>query len=166
MIRNPVDVAARVSPQLSALIESRANDPDDDQPVTLAAVRAYFSGLLPLPFKEAESLHHFDVAESILDELDALIEEYGGDVMAINFAKVGASEPLSRVIEAVANDENRENPPTLAAVQEAMATGLVTYLVGAGVLDEDEDDALFAEIQALIKRFGPDALAEDLIRYE
>ncbi len=47
-----------------------------------------------------------------------------------------------------------------------MATGLVTYLVGAGVLDEDEDDSLFAEIQALIKRFGPDALAEDLICYE
>lgn len=166
MIRNPVDVSTRVSPQLSALIESRADDPDDGQPVTLAAVRDYFAGLLPLPFKEAERMHHFDVAESILDELDALIEEYGGDMMAINFSKVGASEPLSRVIEVVVNDENLENPPTLAAVQEAMATGLLTHLVGAGVLDEDEDDSLFAEIQVLIKRFGPDTLAEDLIHYE
>ncbi len=104
MIRNPIDVSSRVSPQLSTLIESLTNDPDEDQPVTLATVRAYFSGLLPLPFKEAEQLHHFDVSESLLDELDALIEEYGGDMMAINFSKVSASEPLSRVIEAVVND--------------------------------------------------------------
>jgi hypothetical protein len=34
------------------------------------------------------------------------------------------------------------------------------------VLDEDEDDALLAEVDSLIERFGPDALAEDLLRYE
>lgn len=166
MVRNPIDAAARVSPQLSALIEGRVNDPDADQPVTLALVRAFMAGLLPLPFREAERLHHFDVSESLLDELDALIEEYGGDVLAINFAKVGASEPLSRVIEAVVNDENRENPPTLAAVREAMATGLLTRLVGEGVLNDDEDDPLLAEIDALIDRVGADALAEGFIRYE
>ncbi len=166
MIRNPIDAAARVSPQLSALIESRVNDPDAEQPITLTVVRHFIASLLPDAFKEAERLHHFDVAESVLDELDALIDEYGGDVLAVNFAKVGASEGLSRVIEAVMNDENRENPPTLATVRDAMTAGLLTRLVGEGVLDDDEDDALPAEIDALIDRFGVDALAEGFIHYE
>jgi len=90
MIRNPIDPAVRVSPQLSALIESRVNDPDVDQPITLAQVRAFMADLLPAPFKEAERLHHFDVAESIPDELNALIEEYGKDALAIDFIRVSA----------------------------------------------------------------------------
>lgn len=166
MIRNPIDVATRVSPQLSALIESRVNDPDAEQPITLAAVRAFLSGLLPGQFSEAERLHHFDAGVSLMDELDALIEEYGGDMLAFNFAQEGASEPLSRVIEAVVNDENRENPPTLWTVREAMLAGLLTRLVGDGVLEDDEDDALLEEMEGLIGRFGGDALAEGFLNYE
>ena len=166
MIRNPVDVAVQVSPQLSALIESLVNAPDAEQPVTLAQVRSFMSDLLPGPFKAAERMHHFDVAESVLDELDALIDEYGREALAIDFSLIGASEPLSRVIEAVVNDENREFPPTLAAVREAMAAGLLTRLVGEGVLEDDEDDPLQAEIEALIGRHGADALAEEFLRYE
>lgn len=166
MIRNPIDPAVLVSPQLSALIESRVNDPDVDQPITLAQVRAFMADLLPAPFKEAERLHHFDVAESIPDELNALIEEYGKDALAIDFIRVSASEPLSRVIEAVMNDENREYPPTLAAVREAMTSGLLTRLVGEGVLEDDEDDSLLVEIEALIDRYGAETLAEGLLRYE
>ncbi|MBZ0092758.1 MAG: hypothetical protein K8F27_11145 [Sulfuricellaceae bacterium] len=166
MIRNPIDVSSHVSPQLSALIESRVNDPDAEQAVTLSEVRAFLAGLLPGPFKAAESFHRFDIDTSILDELDALIEEYGGDRLAVDFVQTGASEPLSRVIEAVVNDENREYPPTLATVRDAMASGLLTRLVGEGVLDEDEDDTLQADIDALIGRFGADALAEGFLRYE
>jgi hypothetical protein len=166
MIRNPIDVAVYVSPQLSAFIERHANDPDVEQPVTLAQVRDYLASLLSDSFKEAEHLHRFDVSDSILDELDALIEEFGASALAVEFSQARASEPLSRVIEAVVNDENRENPPTLGEVQEAMASGLVTSLVGEGVLEEDEDDALGAEIDALIGRFGDDALAEEFLRYE
>ncbi len=64
------------------------------------------------------------------------------------------------------NDENRENPPTLETVKEAIASGLSARLVGDGVLEEDEDDALLAEIEALIRRYGADSLAEDFLRYE
>jgi len=64
------------------------------------------------------------------------------------------------------NDENRENPPTLAVVRQAMTSGLLTRLVGEGVLDDDEDDSLQAEIEALIERYGADALAEGYLRYE
>lgn len=166
MIRNSIDIATRVSPNLSALIESRVNDPDAEQPITLAMVRTFIAGLLPPAFDETEQLHHFDVDASLLDELDALIEEYGETALAIDFAQNTASEPLSRVIDAVINDENRENPPTLETIKEAIASGLPARLVGDGVLEDDEDDALFAEIEALIRRHGTDALAEEFLRYE
>lgn len=166
MIRNPIDVATRVSSNLSALIESRVNDPDAEQPITLEAVRAFIADLLPVAFSETERLHHFDIDASLLDELDALIEEFGGDALAIDFAQNAASEPLSRVIDVVINDENRENPPTLGTVKEAIAAGLTARLVGDGVLEEDEDDALLAEIEMLIRRNGADSLAEEFLRYE
>jgi len=166
MIRNPIDVAVRVTPRLSALIESRVNDPDADEPPTLGVVREFLTGLLPPAYAATERMHHFDVSESLLDELNTLIDEYGTGALAADFVKSVSSEPLSRVIEAVLNDENRENPPTLEAVREALLAGLGARLVGEGVLDEDEDDALMAEIEGLIERFGADALAEDLLRYE
>ena len=128
MIRNSIDVANRVSPNLSALIESQVNDPDAEQPVTLATVRTFISGLLPPSLSETERLHHVDIDASLFDELDALIEEFGETALAIDFAQNIASEPLSRVIEAVMNDENRENPPTLETVKEAIASGPVCQI--------------------------------------
>jgi hypothetical protein len=47
-----------------------------------------------------------------------------------------------------------------------MMAGLGARLVGEGVLDEDEDDALLAELESLIERHGEDTLAEYLLRYE
>jgi len=166
MIRNPIDVASRVSPRLSELLESRVNDPDCEQPVTLSTVRRFLADLLPAEFKEAERMHHFDVSESLLDELDALIEEFGRSALAIDFVQINVSEQLSRVIEAVINDENRENPPTLAVVKDEIVAGLGARLVGEGVLDEDEDDTLMSEIETLIEHFGADTPAEGLLRYE
>lgn len=166
MISNPIDVASRVSPRLSALLRSRVNNPDCEQPITLMAVRRFLADLLPADFKEAERLHHFDIDASLLDELDALVEEFGGSALAVDFVQVNASEQLSRVIESVVNDENREYPPTLAAVKDAIVAGLGARLVGDGVLDEDEDDTLLSEIEALIEHFGADTLAEEFLRYE
>lgn len=166
MIQNPIDIANRVSPRLSALLRSRANDPDGEQPVTLLAARRFLADLLSDDFREAERLHHFDVDISMLDELDAFIEEFGGTALAVDFVQSSASEPLSRAIESVAGDENRENPPTLSAVREAILDGLGARLVGEGVLEEDEDDTLLPEIDALIEHFGENTLAEELLRYE
>ena len=164
MIRNPIDVASRVSPRLSALLGSRVDDPECEQPVTLMAVRRFLADLLPDDFKETEKLHHFDV--DIFDELEALIEEFGGAAPAVDFVQASASESLSRAIEAVVGDENRENPPTLATVRDAILAGLGARLVGDGELEDDEDDTLLAEIDALIEHFGADTLAESLLRYE
>lgn len=166
MVRNPIDVATRVSPNLSALIENRINRSEPGQIVTLETMREFLTGLLSDAFTETEQLHHFDVNESLLDELNALIEEYGEIAAAIDFIQKVASEPLSRVIEAAINQRSLDAPPTLESVREAMISGLTARLVGEGALEEDEDDNLIAEIDALISRYGSDALAEEFIRYE
>ena len=61
MIPNSVDVATRISPNLAALIESRVNDPDSDEPPTLGSVRSFVAGLVPPSLSETEHLHHFDI---------------------------------------------------------------------------------------------------------
>jgi len=166
MIPNPIDVATRVSPRLSALLRSRVDDPETEQPVSLTAVRRFLADLLPADYRETERMHHFDVDSSLLDELDALIEEFDGDALAVDFVQISASEALSRVIEFMVNDENRENPPTLDAVRNAIVDGLGARLVGDGVMEEDEDDTLQSEIEALIEHFGADTPAEEFLRYE
>lgn len=166
MTRHSIDVSSRVSPQLSALLNSRVLNPECEQPVTLIAVRRFLADLLPGDFREAERFHHFDISESLLDELDAFIEEFGGGALAVDFVQASASETLSRAIESVVNNENRENPPTLSEVREALLDGLGARLVGDGALEDDEDDTLLPEIEALIEQFGADALAEEFIRYE
>lgn len=166
MIPNPIDVSSRVSPRLSDLLRSRTENPECEQPVTLIAARRFLAGLLPADYREAERMHHFDLSESMLDELDALIEEFGPSALALDFAQAYASEQLSRAMEWVINDENRENPPTLSVIREALVGGLGARLVGDGVMDEDEDDTLLWEIEALIEHFGGDTLAEDFLRYE
>lgn len=96
MTRNSIDVAGRVSPRLSALFRGGVDNPECEHPVTLMAVRRFLADLLPADFNEAERLHHFDVDASLLDELDALIEEFGATALAVDFAQTSASEPLSR----------------------------------------------------------------------
>lgn len=166
MIRNPIDIATRVSPNLSALIASRMNRSEPGEEITLATIRDFVTGLLSDAFTETEQLHHFDINESLLDELDALIEEFGETTLAIDFVQEMASEPLSRVIDTMINAADLESPVTLEMVKYALISGLSANLVGTGVLDEDEDDVLLAEIESLIGRHGPDALAEMFIRYE
>lgn len=166
MTRNSIDVSSRVSPRLSALLRARINNPESEQPVTLMSVRRFLADLLPADFNEAERLHHIDIEGSLVDELDALIEEFGQTALAIDFAQAAASEQLSRAIEWVNGDENRENPATLGTVREALLAGLGARMVGDGAIDEDEDDTLLSEIESLIEHFGADAIAEDFLRYE
>lgn len=166
MIRNSFDVATRVSPRLAAFIEHCIENEDLPEPVTLFAVRNHLARMLSPEYRESERLHHIDLGDSLLDELDALIDEFGPDAAAADFTTAQASEALSRVIEAMLDDETRENPPTLGALREALAQGLAARLVGEGALEEEESETLMAEVDALIERFGEDALAEEFIRYD
>ncbi|MBI5626074.1 MAG: hypothetical protein HY935_02555 [Nitrosomonadales bacterium] len=166
MIRNPIDIASRVSPELSGLIETIINRLETDEPVTLESVRTFIEDDFPAEFDEAEHLHRFDSVESLVDELDDLIEQFGESAAATDFVYAFASEQLSRVIEEIVSDETRDNPPTLATIREAMENGQVSSMVGDGTLEEDEDDVLMPELDNLISRFGADAPAEDFLRYE
>ncbi len=166
MIRNPIDIATRVSPELSDLIQGIIDKLDTDEPVTLAAVRAFIIHDLPEEIDEAEEMHHFDVSESLVDELDVLIDQFGESAAAADFVYAFASEALSRAIETAMDDENRENPLTLSQVRDALVDGLGGQLVGEGVLEEDETEVLIPEIESLIERYGPDATAEWFLRYE
>lgn len=166
MIRNPIDISSRVSPELSGFIESIISQLDTDEPITLGSIRSFIARELPAEIDENEHMHHFDVAESLVDELDGLIDGFGESAAAADFLSAFAGEALSRVIEAVANDENRENPATLGVVRDALADGLASRLMGDGVLEEDEAEMLMPELDSLIDRFGPDAAAEYFLRYE
>ncbi len=166
MIRNPIDIASRVSPELTSFIETIIDRLQTDEPVTLGAIRAFIRNDMPAEFSEVEELHHFDVKESLVDELDNLIEGFGETAAAIDFTSVIASEPLSRVIEEMINAENREYPATLGEVREALLNGLPSSLVGNGVLEDEDEDNLLPEIDKLIDRYGADAMAEEYLRYE
>jgi hypothetical protein len=166
MIRNPIDIATRVSSELTSLIETIIDQLESDEPLTLGIIRKFITYDIPKEMSEVEEMHHFDVDESVIDEVDELIEEFGESAAAVDFIYAFASEQLTRVIEAVLNDDNRENSPTLETIREAILDGLPGRLVGDGVLEKDEDDQLLPEIDNLIERYGGDALAEEYLRYE
>jgi|WetSurMetagenome_2_1015567.scaffolds.fasta_scaffold277242_2 F0F1-type ATP synthase membrane subunit b/b' len=163
-IRMPIDVATRVSTELSRIIEVLANDPDREEPATLDEVRAMV--------EEGDSsaaeleLMHPQEKTSALAELDSLIEEFGGEMLAGDFVINKASEGLSRIIETAMSDLSMHRRPTLAMVRESMAEGLTARLVGDGTLDPDDEGSLLSEIDGLIDRFGADTMAEDFVRFE
>lgn len=64
-MRLSIDIVARVSPELSAIIEKLSNDPGLEEPVTLAAVRRYVAG-------SGESGER----QTLLGEIDALITQF------------------------------------------------------------------------------------------
>lgn len=164
-IRHSLDVAARVSAELSEIIETLVNDPDREETVTLEEVRGT---LVESGAAEAvqEELLHPQERNSLLAEIDGLIEEYGGEALAIDFVVASASEGLSRVIEAAMDDVSLPDEPTLGAVREAIVNGLTARLIGDGVLDADEDATLLAEIDELVRHYGADAMAETFMRLE
>jgi hypothetical protein len=163
-LRHSIDVASRVSPALSRLID-KLLERETEAPETLGEVRAVLRARGGANVRQAEFLHPQD-EESLLAELDRLIEEFGPEARAQDFVATRASEGLSRVFEAAMNDPALPRYPTLGAVREAMTSGLTARLVGEGALDEDEEVGLLGEIDELIERHGAGAPVEPLIRLE
>lgn len=163
-MRPPIDVATRVSAELSAFIETMVNDPDREEPPKLQDVRV---ALEERGVAEAEEVDmHPQDRTSMLAEIESLIDEYGGDTLAVAFFAAKASESLSRIIEAAMDDASLPEEPTLGAVREAMVSGLTARLVGDGMIDPDEDGTLLEEIDELIRRYGTEQVAETFIRFE
>ncbi|HVC10737.1 MAG TPA: hypothetical protein VNE59_03790 [Burkholderiales bacterium] len=164
-IRHSIDTAARVSRELSALLEALVNDPDREPPQSLGEARATVLEHSTPATRQTEFLHPQD-GDSLLVELDALIEEYGGDAPPSDFIANKASEALSRVIEAAMGDAGLPDEPTLGIVRAAMLGGLTARMTGGGTLDEEDEGPLIEEIDDLIERYGEDADAETFIRFE
>lgn len=155
----PEDVYENTSDDLSRVIAAVLDDEEIAQPATLDAVREAILAkvkTVTLPLNRFSS----DDWEQLHEEIDALIEEYGGDALAVRFMRPWASEPLQRLIEA-GLDEFGE--PTLGVLLEAAERGLLADLIGQGEIDDDEAQTTIAELQTLIERHGQDALAEDFL---
>jgi hypothetical protein len=165
-IRASFDAATRVTPELSAFIEKLVNDPDREEPPTLETVRSVLRRRSSGELWKEELLHPQE-KDSLIKELDGLIEEYGGEALAIDFVAARASEALSRLIEAAMAQGTPGRRATLGSVRDAMVGGLTARLIGDGAIEMDEDNGvLLAEIEELIGRFGKHALAEMFVRFE
>jgi hypothetical protein len=163
-VKHSIDVETRVTAELSRFIENLANDPDREQPPTLNDVR---NALCARSFEQAEAAEmHPQERDSAVIELDDLIDEYGADVLAVNFIAARASEDLSRIIEAASGGRKVAGQLTLGAVREAMLHGLTARLAGDGVIESEQDQTLLAEIDALIERYGRHSIAETFTRFE
>ncbi len=160
-----IDVATRASPELCTVIETIVNDPDPEVPPTLEDVRCAVRAMLDVADRRDEAMHPQE-RTSVLREIDDLIDEFGGEAMAVDFLAVKASEELSRIIEVAMENPLVRHEPVLGAVRDAMANGLMARLVGDGTIEPDQDQTLLAEIDSLVERHGPDALAEDFVRFE
>ena len=162
----PIDTASRVSEEMSSLLESLVNNPDLDLPVTLGVVRNKLKLTLAGLGVEPDR-HAFGNEQSLYAEIEALIEEYGEDAPAIDFLAVKASDALSDLIEALLDDfEDEDVAATLGRLREAIVDGLAARLAGDGVIGEDEEQTLLAEVDALIERYGEDTLAEDVLGFD
>lgn len=162
----PIDVRSRVSESMSELMEMLGNDPDIDVPVTLGMIRNQLKFTLASMDITADR-HDFGNEQSLYAEIEALIEEFGEEVPAMDFAAVKASEPLSDLIEALLDyAEDEDVVATLGRVREAIASGLAPHLAGAGLFESDEEQTLLAEVDALIERYGEDTPAEDVLGFD
>ncbi|NIP73368.1 MAG: hypothetical protein GWO16_10225 [Gammaproteobacteria bacterium] len=157
-----IDVPGAVSDDLHTVIAFELNNPDARRPPTLGSVRqAMDEGVVGRLIQRGDI--GADQERGLFDEIEALIEQYGPDVLAQDFMRYRAGDTLATVIQAELNREDRDQPPTLRTVAEAVQAGLVARLVAAGEIDPDEDETLTAEIDWMIRRYGPDAPAEEFL---
>lgn len=155
------DVYENTSVALSAVIEKVLNDEEIAQPASLASVREeVLKGVktVTIPLNRFSD----DQMQELRDEIDYLIEEYGKDAAAVRFLKPRASQALTQLIDA---GIDKLGEPSLAQLFDELENGLLANLIGKGELDDDEAQTVTAELQALIDKYGPEAIAEEFVRY-
>ena len=81
----PIDIATRVSAELSAFFETLVNDPDREEPPTLENARNALLG--SGSGKAAERVMHPQDRNSALAEIDELIRRYGEHAVAEHFIR-------------------------------------------------------------------------------
>lgn len=155
------DIYEICSEALSAVIQKVLDDEEIAQPATLVSVREEI-------LKEVKTttipLNSFspDQLQELRNEVEALIEKYGDDALAIRFLKPRASQALTLLIEAGVDKLGR---PTLSELFDELQQGLLAQLIATGDLADDETQTVTAELQYLIEKHGADAFAEEFMRY-
>ena len=155
----PRDVYENTSEELSLVIAGVLDDEEIEQPANLGSVREAILADVGTP---TIPLNRFSPEEwqQLRDEIDALIDEYGDDALAVRFLRPWASESLERLIEAGMDELGT---PTLVTLFEAAETGLLATLIGQGEIDDDEAQTILAELQELMNQHGPDTPAENFM---
>jgi hypothetical protein len=161
----PVEAESRVSEELAAFLESVINEPDIGDGVTLGLVRDRLKQSLLAQGIEPDQ-REFGSEQSLYAEVENLIQEYGEGAAAADFAAVKASDELSDVLEALVDECEENSALTLGSARAAMVGGWLARLTGEGIIDTDEEQSLIAEIDALVERYGVEALAENVLRFE
>lgn len=157
----PIDVYENTSEALSTVVQEVLNHDDIAQPATLADVREEIlkdvkTATIPLNSFSPDQL------QELRNEIEALIDEYGADASAVRFLKPRASQALTRLIEA---GIDKRGEPTLSQLFDELEQGLLAELIAEGEIDDDEAQTVTAELQSLIDQRGPDAVAEEFVRY-
>jgi hypothetical protein len=160
----PIDPDALVSEELSEVMQLLLNNPEVPEPTTLSMVREILRH--GLAEAEREEDRRVGSEETLLAELEMLIEEFGDDALASDFVTVSASEALSELIEAILERSDEDEQVLLGDVRAAIDEGLLAALEGEGLLEADEVQAIVAEVDALVDRYGADQPAEDLLRMD
>mgnify|MGYP006302806327 CR=1 FL=1 len=160
------DLADRVSPALAAVVRRALDDPDRSEDATLWVVRmAMTRGLVAEMVRTGEL--DYRERESVFQEIEQLIAEFGEGVPAVHLLRYRAPGPLSAVISALLERwDDAERPVTLRDVRTAIDRGFLAELVGEGVIDADRDDEVPPQLDALVRSMGEDALAEELLGAE
>lgn len=160
----PIDPDAQVSAELSEVMTSLLNNPDVPEPVTLGMVREVI--VQSLETEDLDEAPRMGLEDTLVAELDQLIDEYGEDALAGDFVSESASDALSEFIEAVLERADEDVEVVLSDVRDAVDQGLLAELEGEGLIESDDAQALIAELDALIERYGEDLPAEELLRMD
>lgn len=150
----PTNAERRASDELSEALETMLADANEEL-VTLGTARDKLKEALAEQGREAS--REGDSGQSIYAELAALVEEYGEDVPARAFIAMKASDNLADLIEELLDQTEDEQGVTIGLVREAVKEAMI---------DPDAEQALIAELDALIERYGEDTPAKDLLPFE
>lgn len=148
-----INGGSRPSEELSQALQTILFDADEDEVVTLGEACERLKEMLAEEGIDAG--RSGDGGQTIYGELQALVEEYGEDTPAHEFVALKASDALSGVIEALLEQGDADE----------VTIGLVREAVQEAVIDPDAEQALVAELDALIDRYGEDAPAEDVLPF-
>ncbi len=157
------ELSNTTSYELALAIRQEMNNEKHPQPPTLGSMLVSMRQGL---YEELVRSNRITVNQenSVIQELERLIEDYGDEMPAEDFVDYSASDDLSAVAHNLLNSQTTTQPPTLTTLRNAITNGLCTQLVANGEIAMDDEHSLITEINELIQLHGEDTPAELFVR--